>query len=58
MTDSEKYEILNMFFDNYSFVQKKEVYMNGVYGENAEATCAAALTIIEYLTNIKGGQTK
>lgn len=58
MTDSERCEFLNMFFNNYSFVQRKEIQMNDVYGENADATCAAALTVIEYLTNIKGGQTR
>lgn len=57
MEQLEKTEIINMFIQNYQMVEQYELFMNGISDESADAVCAAALTIIEYLNN-KGGQTK
>lgn len=57
MNNEEKTSIINMFIQNYAFVQNKELYMNGVYDKSTDSICAAALTILEYL-NIKEDKQK
>jgi len=57
MSNEEKTSIINMFIQNYAFVQNKELYMNGVYDKSTDSICAAALTILEYL-NIKEDKQK
>lgn len=47
----KKNEIINSFIQNYGIVQSKELFMNGVNDESADSICAAAITIIEMLSN-------
>lgn len=50
MNRPEKDKIINSFIQNYRHVRDKELYMNGISDESTDAICAAAITIIEYLT--------
>lgn len=51
MNIPEKDKIINSFIQNYGYVRDKELYMNGISDESTDAICAAAITIIEYLSN-------
>lgn len=49
MTNDEKDEIISMFVKNYTYIVRKNLAGLGIYDDDSDIVCAAALTIIETL---------